>query len=119
MVARILQRFLFSNPSPRCVVSCLEAFKTGWYISGIETDGNGCGNLEATVTSIVLDRKGMNSEILSDPSHGSIREPMLKVTGLMRSMHYQTLIPTTLDGAPMQTMFNTMLWQIDTKIGHG
>lgn len=34
-------------------------------------------------------------------------------------MDYQTSLPTTLDGPPMQTSYNVKLWEIDEKIGQG
>jgi len=120
MCIRIMQRFSFSNPSPRFVASCVEAFRTGYYTSGETTFGSGeYGSLEAMAASILLDKESTEGAIVSDPSHGSIREPMLKVTHLMRSMEYQTHIPTTLDGAPMQTTYSAKLWKIDEKIGQG
>ena len=122
MCIRIMQRFSFSNPSPRYVASCVEAFRTGLYTFGSETFGRSgeYGNLEAMIASILLDNEANEGAISSDPSYGSIREPMLKVTHLMRSMDYQTSIPTTLGGAaPMQTTYNVKLWQIDKKIGQG
>jgi len=48
-----------------------------------------------------------------------MKEPIMKVTHLMRSMDYDTAIPTTLDGAPMQETYNVKLWKIDEKIGQG
>ena len=121
MCIRIMQRFSFSNPSPRYVASCVEAFRSGLYTSGSETFGRSgeYGNLEAMSASIFLDKEATEDAIVSDPSHGGIREPMLKVTNLMRSMDYQTSIPTTLDGAPMQTTMNVKLWKIVEKIGQG
>ncbi|KAL7542499.1 hypothetical protein ACHAXR_011825, partial [Thalassiosira sp. AJA248-18] len=120
LCTRIMQRFSFSNPSPRFVSTCVDAFRTGIYTSGSESFGSGkYGSLEAMAASIFLDREATEGAISSDPSYGSIREPMLKVTNLMRSMDYQTSIPTNIDGAPLQTTYNTKLWRIDQKIGHG
>ncbi|KAL7542550.1 hypothetical protein ACHAXR_011864 [Thalassiosira sp. AJA248-18] len=120
MCVRIMQRFSFSNPSPRFVSSCVDAFRTGLYTSASETFGSGkYGSLEAMAASIILDREATEVAISSDPSYGSIKEPMLKVTNLMRSMEYQTSIPTNLEGAPLQTNYHTKLWEIDEKIGHG
>ena len=120
MCIRTMQRFSFSNPSPRFVASCVEAFRTGLYTSGSVIFGSGeYGSLEAMAASIILDKEATEGAISSDPSYGSIREPMLKVTHLMRSMDYQTSIPTTKDGAPMQTTYNVKLWKIDEKIGQG
>ena len=117
---RIMQRFSFSNPSPKFISRCVNAFRTGSYSSGGEVFGSGdYGSLEALVASIVLDKEATEDAITADPSHGSQKEPMLKLTQLMRSMDYQTHLPTTLDGNPMQTTYNTKIWQIVEKIGHG
>ena len=102
------------------MASCVEAFRTGLYTSGEETFGSEVyGSLEAMAAAIFLDKEATESAIAADPSHGSIREPMLKVINLMRSIDYQTAIPTILDGAPMQTTYKPKLWKIDEKIGHG
>jgi cullin-associated NEDD8-dissociated protein 1 len=117
-----MQRFSFSNPSPRFVASCVEAFRTGNYTSGNYNFGSGeYGSLEALATSILLDREATEGAASADPSHGSIREPILKTTHLMRSMEYQTDIPRSppLSGAPMQTTYQVRLWEIDEKIGQG
>ena len=47
------------------------------------------GDLEATVAAIVLDREATSPVITSDPGHGSMKEPIMKVLALMRSMEYQ------------------------------
>ena len=115
-----MQRFSFSNPSPRYVKSCVNAFRTGSYTSGSETFGSGeYGSLEAMTASILLDREANDVSAASDPSAGAMREPILKVTNVMRSMDYQTAIPTTLDRAPMQTTYNTKIWKLSEKIGQG
>lgn len=117
---RIMQRFGFSNPSPRFVTQCVAAFRSGLYTSSSETFGDGrYGSLEALIASVLLDKEATEGAVSADPSYGSIREPILKVLNLMRSFEYQTHIPTTLDGPPMQTTYSVKLWQIDEKIGHG
>lgn len=120
LCVRVIQRFSFSNPSPRFVANCVDAFRTGLYTSGTETFGNGSyGNLEAMAASIFLDIEATEGASAASPDAGSLREPMLKLTNLMRSMDYRTAIPTTLVGDPMQTTWNIKLWQIDEKLGHG
>lgn len=120
LCVRIMQRFSFSNPSPSFVSSCVTAFRTGTFSSGTEIFGSGYyGSLEAMLASILLDKESTEGAILASPESGSIREPILKLTNLLRSMQYQTAIPTTLIGDPMQTAWNTKLWKIDEKIGHG
>lgn len=71
------------------------------------------------VAAILLDREATDAAIGVEPSHGGLKEPILQVLGLMRSMEYQTHIPSTLDGAPMRNDFNVRLWKIDEKIGQG
>ena len=120
LCVRIMQRFSFSNPSGRYISECVKAFRSGEYVSGGQTFGSGVyGSLEAMIASILLDREATDSSAAVDPSHGSLREPILKVMHLMRSMDYRTAIPTTLDGNLMQTTFNHELWKIDEKIGSG
>ena len=115
-----MQRFSFSNPSPKFISRCVTAFRTGTYSSGGEVFGSGdYGSLEALVASIVLDKEATDDAVTADPSHGSQKEPILKLTQLMRSMEYQTHLPTPLDGKPLQTTYNTKIWQIVEKIGHG
>lgn len=120
LCVRIMQRFQFSNPSPRFVSQCVKAFRTGLYQSGSETFGSGdYGSLEAMAAAILLDKEATDNTITSDPSYGSMKAPMLKVLHLMRSMEYATSLPTTLTGKPLQTTYNTKLWKIDEKIGDG
>ena len=117
---RVMQRFSFSNPSPRFISSCVEAFRTGLYTSEATTFGSGkYGSLEAMAASILLDSEATEGAISVDPSSGSMREPILKLMNLMRSMDYQTSLPTPIDGALIQTTYNVKLWEIDEKIGHG
>merc|ERR1719223_1901943 len=57
------------------------------------------GSMEATVAAIMLDREARNVLLDADPSHGSLREPLLKYMSLMRSMNYATDQPVIrLDG---------------------
>ena len=120
LCTRIMQRFQFSNPSPRFVGQCVKAFRTGLYQSGSQTFGSGdYGSLEAMVASIVLDKEATDNSVASDPSFGSVKAPMLKVLHLMRSMEFAISLPTTLTGNPLQTTYNTRLWKIAEKIGDG
>lgn len=81
MCVRIMQRFGHSNPSPRFVANCVGAFRSGTYTSGgvsFGVDGD-YGNLEATAAAILLDKEATEGAVTQDPSHGSVREPILKV----------------------------------------
>lgn len=116
MCIRFMQRFSFSNPSPRFVGRCVSAFTTGLFSSGSETFGSGdYGSLEAMIAAILLDDEATNSAIASDPSYGSMREPILKLIHLMRSMQYT---PGFTDDA-LQTSYNVKFWKIDQKLGQG
>lgn len=121
LCTRIAQRFSLSNPSPRFVSACTQAFKTGTYSSGGITFGDGTyGNLEALSASIFLDAESTDAAVAVDPSHGSMREPMLKVLNVLRSLLYSTHIPSDLIiGPPLQTTYNLRIWEIVKKIGHG
>ena len=46
------------------------------------------GDLGAMTAAIMLDREARSDTIEADPSHGKIREPFLKILGMMRSMEY-------------------------------
>jgi hypothetical protein len=120
LCARIMQRFSFSNPSRRFISSCVDAFRTGNYTSGSITFGGGkYGDLEAVIASIILDSEATEGAASVDPSYGSMREPILKVLHLLRSMEYGTELPTPVDGALIQKTYNIKLWQIEKKIGQG
>ena len=46
------------------------------------------GDLRATFAAILLDREARSTTLEADPNHGKLREPLLKVVGLLRSMQY-------------------------------
>ena len=83
---RLIQRLVSSNPSPRYVEVVAIAFKTGTY----EGFGTGkVGDLAATIAAIMLDREARSEVLDGDGSHGMLREPILKVLHLMRSLDYR------------------------------
>ena len=82
MSYRILQRFGLSNPSPGLVERVATAYSEGSY-QGI---GSGkYGDLGALVTALLLDDESRASILDSDPSHGNIREPLVKLLSFFRS----------------------------------
>jgi uncharacterized protein (DUF1800 family) len=98
---RLIQRFTTSNPSPRYIEVVATAFKTGTYggkIYGQGTArvfGNGdtrvvgsYGDLGATVAAVLLDREARMPVLDADPTHGQMREPLLKIYHLLRSMDF-------------------------------
>ncbi|KAH8075738.1 hypothetical protein JL721_1759 [Aureococcus anophagefferens] len=99
----LLQRFSTSNPSPRYVAAVVDAFRTGSY-AGFGTGQY--GDLAATLAAILLDREATSPALLADPTHGRLREPLLKVLHFMRAMELDSL-----DGREVE------LEGMDRKIG--
>ena len=88
LAVRLMQRFGFSNPSPRFIAAVSEAFTEGTYVSS-EGDvfGEGrLGDLAATVAAILLDREARSAVLDADPIYGSLKEPLLRVLQFMRAM---------------------------------
>eukprot|EP00603_Paraphysomonas_imperforata_P004238 CAMPEP_0114421664 /NCGR_PEP_ID=MMETSP0103-20121206/5199_1 /TAXON_ID=37642 ORGANISM="Paraphysomonas imperforata, Strain PA2" /NCGR_SAMPLE_ID=MMETSP0103 /ASSEMBLY_ACC=CAM_ASM_000201 /LENGTH=2411 /DNA_ID=CAMNT_0001590201 /DNA_START=27 /DNA_END=7262 /DNA_ORIENTATION=+ len=88
LATRLIQRLVTSNPSPRYVKAVVKAFKSGAY-DGKVFSGK-YGDLAATISAILLDREARSPLLDSDPRFGQLREPLLKVMHMMRSMDYQS-----------------------------
>jgi len=87
LTIRLAQRFGISNPSPRYINECANAFRRGTYAY---TMGSGkYGDLTALVSCILLDREARDPILDADPSHGAFKEPLIKLMGLMRSLEFQ------------------------------
>lgn len=87
LAVRMIQRFGVSNPSPSYIERVATAYKEGMYSCGIYTFGNGhYGSLEALVAAVLLDVESRSPSLDSDPFHGHLREPILKMTTYMRSL---------------------------------
>ena len=83
----LIQRFGISNPSPGYVERVANAFVNGRYGSNF---GSGqYGDLAATIASILLDKESRSTVLSMDPATGSLREPLLKLIGFMRSMNFE------------------------------
>ncbi len=83
---RMIQRLVTSNPSPRYVKAVSTAFSTGAH-AGVTYSGKyGC--LAATVAAVLLDREARDTLLDVDPRAGRLREPLLKVLGLLRGLEY-------------------------------
>jgi len=83
-----IQRFGHSNPSPRYIQVVATAFVNGSYG---ESFGSGqYGDLGAMVAAVLLDREARSAVASMDPTSGSLREPILKLIGYMRSMELVT-----------------------------
>ena len=116
---RLIQRLAsISNPGKNHMKSCVDAFRSGDYESGNETFGSGeYGDLEAAAAAILLHRDATDSTLLLDPSYGSLREPLLKVMALLRSMEYETRFADNLPGPPIAQDFQLRLYHLHEKIG--
>ena len=83
---RMIQRFTTSNPNPNYVKAVATAFREGKY----DNFGKGkYGDMEATIAAVLLEPEARSSVLLADPFIGSVKEPLLKVIALMRSMEFQ------------------------------
>lgn len=86
----LLQLHGFSNPTPRQVERVASAFMKGTFTKGESMFGDGrYGSLAAVAAAIALDAESLSSVLDEDPVHGQIREPLLKVIGVMRSLNFQ------------------------------
>lgn len=106
---RLMQRAGHSNPSPRYVATCSEAFRTGIYTTSgnIEFGEAGqYGSLAAVVAAIHLDREATSPVLDMEPGFGALREPLLKPIGLMRALGYEH--------APRENLAE--LWNIRNRI---
>jgi uncharacterized protein (DUF1501 family)/uncharacterized protein (DUF1800 family) len=83
---RLIQRLVSSNPSPRFVAAASAAFRTGSY--GNMTFSGEYGDLGAMVAAILLDAEARSLVLTADPTHGGLREPLLKLLHVMRAMEY-------------------------------
>lgn len=93
LAIRFAQRFGISNPSPGFVERIAMAFKTGSYTFGsgasaVSYGSNKYGDLGAMVACVLLDRETRTDLLDADPSHGSMKEPLIKIIGLMRALEF-------------------------------
>jgi len=82
----MLQRFGHSNPSPALISTVAWAYRNGDYM-GIGSKKY--GDLSALIAAILLHPESTSLTLLSDPTFGQVREPLVKVVSYMRSMEYQ------------------------------
>jgi len=72
------------------------AFKEGRYTAKTSTFGNGkYGDLRAFFAAIYLDREARSIVLDADPSMGSLREPIIKLLSVLRSMEFSSNSPVT------------------------
>jgi uncharacterized protein (DUF1800 family) len=75
---RLIQRLTCSNPSPGYVYRVAKVF---------DNDGTGVrGNMKAVITAILTDYEARNNVEVNDPGYGKMREPMIRIAGMLRSL---------------------------------
>ena len=90
LATRIIQRMGISNPSTRYIETVATAFAEGTYSNGGQTFGAGkYGDLGAMVSAIILDREARAVLLDADPTSESLREPIIKLMGFLRSMEFE------------------------------
>eukprot|EP00538_Stauroneis_constricta_P006114 CAMPEP_0119557550 /NCGR_PEP_ID=MMETSP1352-20130426/9190_1 /TAXON_ID=265584 /ORGANISM="Stauroneis constricta, Strain CCMP1120" /LENGTH=2298 /DNA_ID=CAMNT_0007604673 /DNA_START=349 /DNA_END=7245 /DNA_ORIENTATION=+ len=96
LAIRFAQRFGISNPSPQYVESIATAFRSGSYSysadggsASVEFGSGVYGDLGATVAAVLLEPESRDVILDEDPAHGALKEPLMKVTGILRSMEYE------------------------------
>ncbi len=97
LARRLIQRLVTSNPSPRYIQTVAEAFKSGSYDARGMSFGTGkYGDLASTFAAIYLDSAARSVVLDADITSGALREPIIKVLGLMRSMEFVSRAPITM-----------------------
>ena len=86
LAVRFAQRFGVSNPSPGFIERIASAFRSGSFSSNSVSFGTGkYGDMSAMIAALLLDDEARDTALDADPSHGSLREPILKVIAMMRA----------------------------------
>jgi len=74
---QLIQRMVTSNPSPAYVQRVAEVFAN---------NGRGVrGDMGAVVKAVLLDPEARNPNAMSDPRFGKLREPLIRLTHLLRA----------------------------------
>jgi uncharacterized protein (DUF1800 family) len=74
---QLIQRLVTSNPSPAYVARVARAFAD---------NGQGVrGDMKAVIRQVLLDPEARNAPADTDASYGKVREPLLRMTALMRA----------------------------------
>jgi uncharacterized protein (DUF1800 family) len=84
---QLIQRLVTSNPSDAYVGRVAAVFVNNG--SGVR------GDLLAVAKAILLDNEARSTALLTDPEHGKLREPFLRVTHLLRAFKFTINAGTT------------------------
>lgn len=78
----LIQRLVKSNPSPGYIYRVAAAFNDNG--AGVR------GDMKAVIRAILLDPEARNRGFIEDPTHGKLREPVLRHVHLARAFDIQT-----------------------------
>lgn len=84
----LIQRMTVSNPSPNYIKAVANAFKTGLY-NGLGTSNR--GDMVSTIKAVLLHPEARERTLASDPSHGKLREPIIRLMHLSRAFKLNSL----------------------------
>jgi len=106
---QLIQRLVTSNPSRDYVYRVAQVFND---------DGTGVrGNMKAVVQAILLDYEARSSNMVSQPTYGKQREPMLRVTAAGRAFPAPAPIHGTYAERTNQTV--TVTTPVAHRLGNG
>jgi uncharacterized protein (DUF1800 family) len=96
---QLIQRLVTSNPSPAYVYRVAQKFVN---------NGSGTrGDLGAVIRAILTDHEARSPVVAANPSYGKLKEPLLRLTGLLRSFNASSAsgrflgYRNTVDGVPI------------------
>ena len=96
---QLIQRLVTSNPSPAYVYRVAQKFVN---------NGSGTrGDLAAVVRAILTDHEARSPVVAASSSYGKLKEPLLRLTGLLRSFNASSTsgrflgYQNTVDGVPI------------------
>lgn len=82
LARQLIQRFVTSNPSPGYVSRVAGTF---------DDNGSGVrGDLGAVIKAVLLDAEARDPAMISVPSFGKLREPLLRMTNAARAFRYRS-----------------------------
>ena len=86
---QLIQRLVTSNPSPAYVARVADAFDAGVFTmpNGQNAGGGQRGDMRAVVAAILLDDEARDPAMMSDPTFGKIREPVIRFTNWARAFN--------------------------------
>ena len=85
---QLIQRLVTSNPSPGYVQRVAGVFANNG--AGVR------GDMAAVVTAILMDPEARTASVAEDPAYGKLREPVIRVTHMLRALY-----GTSLSGKPL------------------